>query len=58
MADGGIRMADQNHKPQSGDRNLSYVAKQDKPAQERRDQKIKEGGKATDDAAKRDEGIR
>jgi len=24
-------MADQNHKPQSGDRNLNYVAKQDKP---------------------------
>jgi hypothetical protein len=57
-ADGERRMADQDHKPQSGDRNLNRVAKQDKPAQDRRDQKIKEGEEVMDDAAKRDEGIR
>ncbi|MGN6478800.1 hypothetical protein [Luteibacter sp.] len=51
-------MADQNHKPQSGDRNLDYVAKQDKLQQERRDKKIKEGEKTMDDACKRDEGGR
>ncbi|MGF6492221.1 hypothetical protein ABIE56_000374 [Luteibacter sp. 621] len=51
-------MADQNHKPQSGDRNLDYVAKQDKPQQDSRDKKIKEGEKKMDDASKRDEGIR
>jgi hypothetical protein len=51
-------MADQDHKPQSGDRNLTYVAKKDKPAQDERDKQIKEGEKKMDDAAKRDEGIR
>jgi hypothetical protein len=51
-------MADQNHKPQSGDRNLNYVAKQDKPQQDKRDKKIKEGGEKMDEASKRDEGIR
>ena len=51
-------MADQNHKPQSGDRNLNYVAKNDKPAQDKRDAKIKEGEKKMDKASKRDEGIR
>jgi hypothetical protein len=51
-------MADQNHKPQSGDRNLNYVAKQDKPQQDKRDKKIKEGEEKMDEASKRDEGIR
>jgi hypothetical protein len=51
-------MADQNHKPQSGDRNLDYVASQDKPAQDKRDRKIKEGEEKMDEASKRDDGIR
>jgi len=51
-------MADQNHKPQSGDRNLDYVAKQDKPQQDKRDKAIKEGEERMDDAAKRNEGVR
>lgn len=51
-------MADQNHKPQSGDRNLDYVAKQDKPAQDERDEAIEKGEEKMDKASKRDEGIR
>jgi hypothetical protein len=51
-------MADQNHKPQSGDRNLNYVAKQDKPAQEQRDKAIQQGEEKMDKASKRDEGVR
>jgi hypothetical protein len=51
-------MADQNHKPQSGDRNLNYVADKDKPAQDKRDKAIKEGEEKMDKASKRDEGIR
>jgi hypothetical protein len=51
-------MADQNHKPQSGDRNLDYVAKQDKPAQDERDKAIEKGEEKMDKASKRDEGIR
>lgn len=51
-------MADQNHKPQSGDRNLNYVANQDKTQQDKRDKKIEEGEKNMDDASKRDEGVR
>lgn len=51
-------MADQNHKPQSGERNLDYVAKQDKPPQDRRDRKIREGEKKMDEASKRDAGVR
>jgi len=33
-------MANKHHKPQSGDRNLDYVADQDKPQQEKRDKEI------------------
>lgn len=51
-------MADQNHQPQSGDRNLNYVAKKDKPQQERRDKKIEQGEEKMDKASERDEGIR
>lgn len=51
-------MADQNHKPQSGDRNLNYVANDDKAPQEKRDKAIKEGEEKMDEASKRDEGIR
>lgn len=51
-------MADQDHKPQSGDRNLNYVAKQDKPLQDKRDKKIKEGEEKMDKASKRDQGVR
>lgn len=51
-------MADQNHKPQSGDRNLNDVAKKDKPQQDRRDEAIEEGEKKMDEASKRDEGVR
>jgi hypothetical protein len=51
-------MGDQDHQPQSGDRNLSYVAKKDKPQQERRDKKIEQGEEKMDKASKRDEGIR
>lgn len=51
-------MADQNHKPQSGDRNLDYVAKKDKAAQDTRDRKIEQGERKMDDLSKRDEGIR
>lgn len=51
-------MADQNHKPQSGDRNLNYVAKQDKPQQDRRDKKIEQGEEKMDKVSKRDEGVR
>jgi hypothetical protein len=51
-------MADQNHKPQSGDRNLDYVARQDEPQQDKRDRKIEQGEEKMDDASKRDEGIR
>jgi hypothetical protein len=51
-------MADQNHKPQSGDRNLDYVAKQDKPLQDKRDTKIEKGEEKMDKASKRDEGVR
>jgi len=51
-------MADQNHKPQSGDRNLNKVARQDKPQQDKRDKAIKEGEEKMDKASKRDEGVR
>lgn len=51
-------MANQDHKPQSGDRNLNDVAKKDKAAQDKRDKEIEDGEKKMDDAAKRDEGIR
>jgi hypothetical protein len=51
-------MADQEHKPQSGDRNLDSVAKQDKPQQDQRDKAIREGEEKMDKASKRDEGIR
>ena len=51
-------MADQNHKPQSGDRNLDYVAKQDKPQQDNRDKGIEKGEEKMDNASKRDEGVR
>jgi hypothetical protein len=51
-------MADQNHKPQSGDRNLNYVANNDKPQQDKRDKAIKEGEEKMDEASKRDEGVR
>jgi hypothetical protein len=58
-ADAGVTdMADQNHKPQSGDRNLNKVAKQNKPQQDKRDKAIKEGEEKMDKASKRDEGIR
>jgi hypothetical protein len=52
------RIADQEHKPQSGDRNLTSVAKQDKPHQDQRDKAIKEGEDKTDEASKRNEGVR
>ena len=51
-------MADQEHKVQSGDRNLNYVAKQDKPLQDKRDKKIQKGEEKMDQASKRDEGVR
>jgi hypothetical protein len=51
-------MADQNHKPQSGDRNLDYVAEQDKPQQDKRDKEIEKGEEKMDEASKRDEGVR
>lgn len=51
-------MADQNHKTQSGDRNLNYVANQDKTQQDKRDKEIEEREEKMDDASKRDEGIR
>ncbi|KLD78776.1 hypothetical protein [Luteibacter rhizovicinus] len=56
--EGANAMADQDHKPQSGDRNLNYVAKQDKPQQDRRDKAIADGEEKMDEASKRDEGIR
>jgi hypothetical protein len=51
-------MADQNHKPQSGDRNLDSVAEQDKPQQDKRDKEIEKGEEKMDEASKRDEGVR
>lgn len=51
-------MKEEQHKPQSGDRNLNYVAKKDKSAQDKRDKKIAEGEEKMDEASKRDEGIR
>jgi hypothetical protein len=51
-------MADQNHQPQSGDRNLNYVAEKDKPQQESRDKEIEQGEERMHKASKRDEGIR
>jgi hypothetical protein len=57
-AETGDTMADQNHKPQSGDRNLDYVAKQDKPLQDQRDKKIEKGEEKMDEASKRDEAVR
>jgi hypothetical protein len=51
-------MADQDHKPQSGDRNLNKVAHQDKPQQDKRDKEIQKGEEKMDEASKRDEGIR
>ncbi|SEM19311.1 hypothetical protein SAMN02800694_0127 [Luteibacter sp. UNCMF331Sha3.1] len=51
-------MADQTHKPQSGDRNDNDVANQDKPQQDKRDKAIKEGEEKMDKASKRDEGVR
>lgn len=51
-------MADQEHKPQSGDRNLDYVSKHDKPQQEHREKETRKGEEAMDDASKRDEGVR
>lgn len=56
--EGDNAMADQDHKPQSGDRNLNYVAKQDKPQQDHRDKAIADGEEKMDEASKRDEGIR
>lgn len=53
-----MHMADQNHTPQSGDRNDNYVANQDKPQQDKRDKAIKEGEEKMDKASKRDEGVR
>jgi hypothetical protein len=46
-------MADQIHKPQSGDRSLDYVAKQDKPLQDERDKKIEKGEEKIDKASKK-----
>lgn len=51
-------MQDQVHKPQSGDRNQSDVAKRDKPIHDKRDKAIEEGEERMDDASKRDEGVR
>jgi hypothetical protein len=56
--EGASAMADQDHKSQSGDRNLNDVAKQDKPQQDRRDKAIADGEEKMDEASKRDEGIR
>ena len=51
-------MSDKSHKPQSGDRNLDYVAKDDAKAQKERDKKTAEGEKAVEKDVKRNEGIR
>jgi hypothetical protein len=51
-------MTDQDHKPQSGDRNLNDVADKDKPQQDKRDEAIKKGEEKMDKASKRDEGVR
>lgn len=51
-------MSETPHRPQSGDRNQSDVAKHDKPQQEKRDKDIARGEEKMDDASKRDEGIR
>lgn len=51
-------MTDKNHKPQSGDRNVNYLAHQDTLQQEKRDKAKKEGEEKMDKASKRDEGIR
>jgi len=51
-------MADQTHKPQSGDRNLNYVAKKDKPQQDSRDEAIEKGEEKMVKTSKRDEGVR
>jgi hypothetical protein len=51
-------MGNESHKPQSGDRNLDYVAREDAKVQKKRDKEIAEGEKKTDEAVKRDEGIR
>lgn len=44
--------ADQRHKPQSGDRDLDYVAGQGKPQKEKRDKAIQEGEEKMGDASK------
>jgi len=41
-----------------GDRNLDYVAKRDKPQQDKRDKAIGKGEKKVDNASRRDEGVR
>ncbi|MET4677814.1 hypothetical protein [Luteibacter sp. ME-Dv--P-043b] len=51
-------MADQEHKPQSGDRNNDYVARNDQPQQVKRDKAIEEGERKMDEISKRDEGVR
>jgi hypothetical protein len=45
-------------KPQSGDRNDNYVAKQDQPHQKKRDKDIAKAEREVDAAVKRDQGIR
>jgi hypothetical protein len=51
-------LAVQNHKPQSGDRNFDYMAKQDKPEQNKRDKAIEKDKEKMDGASKRGEGVR
>lgn len=46
------------HRPQSGDRNNNYVAKNDQPVHKDRDKKIEKGEQKMEKLRKRDEGIR
>jgi hypothetical protein len=51
-------MQDESHKPQSGDRNLDYVARDDAKLQKKREKQKAEDDKRTEDVVKRDEGVR
>lgn len=49
---------EQDHKPQSGDRNNDYVAKNDKPQQVKDGKAAEEGERKMDKLSKREQGVR
>lgn len=49
-------MADQEHKPQSGDRNNDYVARDDKPQQVKDGKATEEGERKADELSRQEQG--